>query len=47
VPLRTRLVELVREKPYFGYSRLDVLLGVDRVYWDAGLMIRRTKLISP
>ena len=26
-PLRTRLVELAREKPRFGYRRLQVLLG--------------------
>jgi putative transposase len=26
-PLRTRLVELAREKPRFGYRRLHVLLG--------------------
>ena len=52
-PLRTRLVELAREKPRFGYRRLHVLLGrsgehvnhkrVHRVYREAGLMIRRRK----
>jgi putative transposase len=52
-PLRTRLVELAREKPRFGYRRLHVLLGragehvnhrrVHRVYRAAGLMIRRKK----
>jgi putative transposase len=51
--LRTRLVELAREKPRFGYRRLQVLLGragehvnhkrVHRVYREAGLMIRRKK----
>jgi putative transposase len=52
-PLRTHLVELAREKPRFGYRRLQVLLGragehvnhkrVHRVYREAGLMIRRKK----
>jgi len=52
-PLRTRLVELAREKLRFGYRRLHVLLGragehvnhkrVHRVYREAGLMIRRKK----
>jgi putative transposase len=52
-PLRTRLVELAREKPRFGYRRLQVLLGragehvnhkrVHRVYREAGLMIRRKR----
>ena len=52
-PLRTRLVELAREKPRFGYRRLQVLLRrsgehvnhkrVHRVYREAGLMIRRKK----
>src|ERR1700691_3008042 len=52
-PLRTRLMELAREKPRFGYRRLHVLLGrsgehvnhkrVHRVYRAAGLMIRRKK----
>ena len=52
-PLRTRLVELAREKPRFGYRRLHVLLcrsgervnhkRVHRVYREAGLMIRRKK----
>ncbi len=52
-PLRTRLVELARAKPRFGYRRLHVLLGrcgehtnhkrVHRVYREAGLSIRRKK----
>jgi putative transposase len=52
-PLRTRLVELARAKPRFGYRRLHVLLSragehvnhkrVHRVYREAGLMIRRKK----
>jgi len=52
-PLRTKLMELAREKPRFGYRRLHVLLGregyavnhkrVHRVYREAGLMIRRKK----
>jgi len=52
-PLRTRLVELAREKPRFGYRRLHILLGrsgeqvnhkrVHRVYREAGLMLRRKK----
>jgi putative transposase len=52
-PLRTRLVELARSKPRFGYRRLHILLGrsgeqvnhkrVHRVYQEAGLMIRRKK----
>ena len=52
-PLRTRLVELAREKPRFGYRRLQVLLRrrgeqvnhkrVHRVYREAGLAIRRKK----
>ncbi len=52
-PLRTQLVELAREKPRFGYRRLQVLLQrsgervnhkrVHRVYREAGLMIRRKK----
>jgi putative transposase len=52
-PLRTRLVELAREKPRFGYRRLAVLLRrwgeaanhkrVHRVYREAGLSIRRKK----
>jgi putative transposase len=52
-PLRTRLGELAREKPRFGYRRLNLLLGrsgehanhkrVHRVYRGAGLMIRRKK----
>ncbi len=52
-PLRTRLVELAREKPRFGYRRLHVLLRrggevvnhkrVQRVYREAGLSLRRKK----
>jgi putative transposase len=52
-PLRTRLVELARSKPRFGYRRLQVLLRRDgesvnhkrvhRVYREAGLMLRRKK----
>ena len=52
-PLRTRLVELAREKPRFGYRRLHVLLRrcgeavnhkrVHRVYRAAGLSLRRKK----
>jgi putative transposase len=52
-PLRTRLVELVQEKPRFGYRRLHVLLRrcgenvnhkrLHRVYREAGLAIRRKK----
>ncbi len=52
-PLRTKLVELAREKPRFGYRRLHVLLRrsgevvnhkhVHRVYREAGLSIRRKK----
>jgi putative transposase len=51
--LRKRLVELAREKPRFGYRRLQVLLQrggervnhkrVHRVYREAGLAIRRKK----
>jgi putative transposase len=51
--LRTRLVELVREKPRFGYRRLHVLLlrageavntkRVHRVYREAGLSLQRKK----
>jgi putative transposase len=51
-PLRTKLVELVRSKPRFGYRPLHVSLGrsgeqvthkrLDRVC-EAGLMIRRKK----
>jgi putative transposase len=51
--LRTRLVELARQKPRFGYRRLQVLLErggvrvnhkrVHRVYREAGLAIRRKK----
>jgi len=52
-PLRTKLVELAREKPRFGYRRLHVLLRRDgervnhkrlhRIYCEAGLRIRRKK----
>jgi putative transposase len=52
-PLRTKLVELARKKPRFGYRRLHILLGrlgervnhkrVHRVYREAGLMLRRKK----
>src|SRR5499427_5582275 len=52
-PLRTKLVELAREKPRFGYRRLHVLLGrsgervnhkrLHRVYCEAGLAIRRKR----
>jgi len=51
--LRTRLMELAREKPRFGYRRLQVLLRrsgehvnhkrLHRVYCEAGLAIRRKK----
>ena len=51
--LRRRLVELAREKPRFGYRRLQVLLErngervnhkrVHRVYREAGLALRRKK----
>jgi len=52
-PLRTKLVELAREKPRFGYRRLQVLLQrsgehvnhkrLHRVYREAGLAIWRKK----
>ena len=52
-PLRSQLVELAREKPRFGYRRLQVLLArggervnhkrVHRVYREAGLSLRRKK----
>src|SRR5512146_1581966 len=52
-PLRTRLVELAREKPRFGYRRLHVLLTRSgervnhkrllRVYREAGLALRRKR----
>ena len=52
-PLRTKLVELAREKPRYGYRRLHVLLQREgevvnhkrghRVYVAAGLAIRRKK----
>lgn len=51
--LRGRLVQLAREKPRFGYRRLQVLLKRDgkpanhkrvyRVYREAGLCLRRKK----
>lgn len=51
--LRTKLVEIAREKPRFGYRRLHVLLQrsgeavnhkrVYRVYRQAGLCLRRKK----
>jgi putative transposase len=51
--MRTRLVELAREKPRFGYRRLHVLLRrsgevvnhkrVDRVYRETGQALRRKK----
>src|ERR1700759_761425 len=52
-PLRSQLVELAREKPRFGYRRLQVLLArrgeqvnhkrLHRVYREAGLSLRRKK----
>jgi putative transposase len=52
-PLRSKLVELAREKPRFGYRRLHVLLRrsgeavnhkrLHRVYREAGLSLRRRK----
>jgi putative transposase len=52
-PLRTKLVDLARQKPRFGYRRLHVLLQrsgehvnhkrVHRIYREAGLVIRRKK----
>jgi putative transposase len=52
-PLRTKLVELAREKPRYGYRRLQVLLRrsgevvnhkrVHRVCREAGLSLRRKK----
>jgi len=51
--LKTRLVELAREKPRYGYRRLHVLLEregeqvnhkrVHRIYREAGLALRRRK----
>lgn len=51
--LRAQLVELAREKPRYGYRRLQVLLGragvvvnhkrLHRVYREAGLSLRRKK----
>lgn len=53
VALRTRIVQLAREKPRYGYRRLHVLLQRDgevanhkrvyRVYREAGLCLRRKK----
>jgi putative transposase len=34
-PVRTRLVELAREKPRFGYRRLHVLLGRAGMPWES------------
>jgi len=55
-PLRTKLVELAREKPRFGYRRLQVLLQrsgehvnhkrLHRVYREAGLAIRPSVITS-
>jgi putative transposase len=55
-PLRTRLVELAREKPRFGYRRLQVLLRRDgeqvnhkrvhRVYREAGLILFERRALS-
>ena len=52
-PLRTKLIDLAREKPRFGYRRLHVLLRrtgeavnhkrVHRLYREAGLSLRRKK----
>jgi putative transposase len=52
-PLRSKLVELARERPRFGYRRLQIELKkvgvvanhkrVHRVYCEAGLMLRRKK----
>ncbi len=52
-PLRTKLVDLAREKPRFGYRRLHVPLQrsgervnhkrLHRIYCEAGLRIRRKK----
>lgn len=51
-PLRTRLVELARAKPRFGYRRLHALLRreeqvnhkrVHRIYREAGLALRRKR----
>jgi len=50
--LRTRLVELARERPRFGYRRLQIFLGLPetvnhkrvwRVYREAGLAVKRRK----
>lgn len=50
-PLRTRLLEAAREKPRWGYRRLQIVLDqtgehvnhkrIYRVYREAGLLIRR------
>ncbi|HEX3684935.1 MAG TPA: IS3 family transposase [Bryobacteraceae bacterium] len=52
-PLRDKLVELAREKPRFGYRRLNILLQRDgiqvnhkrvwRVYREAGLSVKRKR----
>ena len=50
--LRTRLIELARERPRFGYRRLQVLLNLPeavnhkrvwRIYREAGLTVRRRR----
>jgi len=50
--LRTRLIELARERPRFGYRRLQVFLNMPeavnhkrvwRVYREAGLVVKRRK----
>lgn len=50
--LRARLIELARERPRFGYRRLQVLLNLPeavnhkrvwRIYRDAGLAVKRRK----
>jgi putative transposase len=52
-PLRSRVMELARAKPRYGYRRLHVLVERDgervnhkrlyRIYREAGLMLRRKK----
>ena len=52
-PLRTKLMELARERPRFGYPHLHVLVRrsgervnhkrLHRIYYEAGLVIRRKK----
>ena len=52
-PLRSRVIELARAKPRYGYRRLHVLVRregepvnhkrVYRIYREAGLMLRRKK----